>query len=61
MEIVRAKEVEIPAFGLFVRRKIKITCGNCNITFEDKPTISKDMYSKCPYCEKINKLSITEA
>ena len=61
MNYVRAKEVTIPAFGMLIRRKLRIVCGNCGITFEDKPAVAEDMYSKCPFCKAINKLPITKA
>jgi Zn finger protein HypA/HybF involved in hydrogenase expression len=60
MQTVRAREIEIPAFGMFVNRKIKIKCGNCSNVFNDKPVVTKNMISKCPYCEAINRLPITE-
>ena len=61
MKTVRAREIEIPPFGMFVRRNIKITCGECGLTFEDKPIVTKHVVSKCPYCNTINELPITEA
>ncbi len=58
--MVKAREVEIPAFGMFVSRKLKITCGNCRNTFSDKPTVARRMVSKCPHCNEINELPVTE-
>lgn len=60
MKYVRAREVEIPAFGMFVNRTIKIKCGECWHWFKDKPVITESMISKCPFCEAVNKLPITE-
>jgi len=60
MEIVRAKEITIPAFGMFINRDISIKCGECNNTFKDKPARARRMLSKCPYCNTINELPITE-
>ena len=61
METVRAREVTVPTFGFYIKRKLKIVCGNCRRTFEDNPTIAKDMYSKCPFCGKVNLLPVTAA
>jgi len=60
MKIVNAKEVEIPSFGMFINRKMTIKCGSCNLTFKDKPVIARHMVSKCPFCDSINRLPITE-
>jgi len=60
MKLVRAKEIEIPAFGLFINRAITITCGECGSTFKDKPAVAKHMRSICPFCHAINELPITK-
>ena len=60
MKTVNAKEVRIPAFGLFINRTITIICGSCSTLFTDKPYISRKMISKCPFCDAINRLPITE-
>jgi rRNA maturation endonuclease Nob1 len=61
METVNAYEVIIPAFGMFIRRKMRITCGKCRRIFEDKPYPQKEIISTCPYCGTNNKLPLTKA
>jgi rubrerythrin len=61
MKLVKAKEIEIPPFGLFIKRAIIITCGACGSTFKDKPEIGKHMRSLCPFCNAVNELPITKA
>ena len=61
MEKVNAYEVIVPAFGMFIRRKLQITCGGCRGHFEDKPVPSENMVSKCPFCDAINRLPIQKA
>jgi hypothetical protein len=60
MKTVRAKEIEIPTFGLFINRTINIICGECELPFKDKPVKAKNMVSKCPFCGTTNRLPITE-
>ena len=60
MKTVRARELEIPSFGMFVNRAMKIKCGNCLETFKDKPVVTRHMVSKCPYCGAVNRLPVTE-
>jgi hypothetical protein len=58
MKLVNAKYVEVPTFGMFIKRKIDIKCGNCGLVFKDKPEWVDPMVSKCPYCGAVNKLPL---
>ncbi len=60
MKTVRAKEVTIPALGMFIKRAMTITCGSCLGTFKDTPVVCTNMVSKCPFCHAINNLPVTE-
>jgi hypothetical protein len=58
---VKCYEIEIPSFGLLIRRNLKIRCGRCGYWFEDKPVLQNKMISICPHCYTPNELPVTEA
>lgn len=61
MEKVNAARVIVPAFGMFIRRKMRITCGKCERIFEDKPFPAEEIICTCPYCGTNNRLPLTKA